>query len=155
MRRPLILLFTILISCLAYSQQSEINKLTEEYYNSLFYKISSNIKNTNIVAAIKDDKLTLKVEQKTDMTLENQTIGKETINASKGFCHDLIIMIYDTEEKRQYFKQNELKVILFDWTYVDRYYEKRKLRFTLSNSEFLSLGFPFLEYEFVEKLKKE
>ncbi|MEE9363111.1 MAG: hypothetical protein V3U92_10990 [Cellulophaga sp.] len=155
MRQPSILLFTILISCLTYSQQSEINKLTEEYYNSLFYKISSNIKNTNIVAVIKDDKLTLKTEQKTDMAFGNQSIGKGTINASKGFCHDLIIMIYDTEEKRQYFKQNELKMIVFDWTYVDRYYEKQKARFTLSNSDFLSLGFPFLEYEFVDKLKKE
>lgn len=155
MKQPLTLLFTVLISFLTYSQQSEINKLTEVYYNSLFFKISSNIKNTNIVAEINDDKLTLKIEQKTDMTFENQSIGKETINASKGFCHDLIIMIYDTEEKRQYFKQNELKKIVFDWTYVNRYYEKQKMKFSLSDSEFSNLGFPFLEYEFVEKLKKE
>jgi len=155
MRQLFILILTVFTYSFTYSQQSEMNKLTEEYYNSLFYKLSSNLKETNIVSSIKDDKLTIKIEQKANIAFGNQSIGKETINATKGFCHNLIIMIYDTQEKRQFLIQNELKKIVFDCIYVDKYYEKQNVKLSMGISDFLSLGFPFLEYEFVEKLKKE
>jgi hypothetical protein len=155
MKKAIILLL-ILFYNFGFAQQTEMNKLTEQYYQTILQNVFIKQKNFNVIPYVRDEKLTFKIEQKLDLIIGNQKFGVQGINAAKGFCYELITLwIYDTEEKRTYFKQNELNEIVFDYIVVDKVYDKQKMRFTISNSDFLSLGYPFLEYEFVEKLEKK
>lgn len=146
----------ILFYNFGFAQQTEMNKLTEQFYQAILQDVFIKQKNFNVIPYVRDKKLTFKIEQKLNLIIGNQKFGDEGINAAKGFCYQLITLwIYDTEEKRTYFKQNELDEIVFDYIAVDKVYDKQKMQFKISNSDFFSLGYPFLESDFVEKLEKK